>query len=123
MLSCQALFVLAIKRAAWHWALSHRRTVWFSEEFLHVQTNMASFLVARMAAGPHQWTIVTDLETFAKRAPTKNKRAKTMPLGFVSNHQLLDEDLQSAKPLTLDVALSFLAVIDSSKTITGMCAK
>ena len=39
-----------------------------------------------------------------------------MYLGFVSKSQLLDEDLQSAKLLTLDMALSFLAVIDCSTT-------
>ena len=46
-----------------------------------------------------------------------------MYLGFVFKNHLLDEDLQSAKLLTLDMALSFLYVIDCSKTSTGMCAK
>ena len=46
-----------------------------------------------------------------------------MYLGFVSINELLDEDLQSAKPLTLYMALSFLAVIDCNKTNVGMCAK
>ena len=30
-------------RIGYHGPLSHRRTVWFSEEFLHVQPNMAIF--------------------------------------------------------------------------------
>jgi hypothetical protein len=46
-----------------------------------------------------------------------------MYLGFVPTNDLLAEDLQTAKPFTLDMALSFLAVIDCSKTSTGMCAE
>ena len=88
-----------------------------------MQPNMASILMARMAAGPHQWTVVADRETFAKRAQT-NTRAKTMYLGFFfSKHQLTDDDLQSAKLLTLDMSLSFMAVIYCSKNSPGMCAK
>ena len=84
-------------------ALASRRTAWFSEEFLHVQPKMASMFVARMTAGPHQWTVVTDRETSAKRAQN-NKRAKTMYLGFVSQNHVHDKDLQSAKLLSLDMA-------------------
>ena len=87
-----------------------------------MQPEMASMFVARMATKPHQWTVVADKETFAKRAQI-NKRAKNMYLGCVPKHQLLDGDLQSAKLLTLDMALSFLAVIDCNKVSAGMCAK
>ena len=78
-----SVFVLAIKRAAWHCELSHRCTVWFSEEFLHEQPHMASIFVARMAAMPHPWTVVTDRGTFCKESGENNKRAKTMYQGFV----------------------------------------
>ena len=51
------------------------------------------------------------------------KRANTMYLGFVSKHQLRDEDAQSAKLLTANMALSCVAVMGRCKTLTGMCAK
>jgi len=41
-------------RVGYHRALSRRRTVWFSEEFLHLHQKMARFFVARMGAGPHR---------------------------------------------------------------------
>ena len=109
-------------RVGYHRALSRRRTVWFSEEFLHLHPKMARVFVARMGAGPHRWTVVTDRETFAQRAQ-RHKRAKTMYLGFVSQHQLRDEDVQSSKLLTANMALSFLADMDRGKTSTGVCAK
>jgi hypothetical protein len=54
---------------------------------------------------------------------TQKKTIKDHVPGVCVQTQMLDEDLQSAKLSTLDVGLSFLAVIDSSKTSTGMCAK
>ena len=106
MLPCQALF--CSRRQAWclalaprvgyHRALSRRRTVWFSEEFLHLHPQLARFVLARMGASSHRWSGVADRETFAQRAKG-NKRAKTMYLGLVSKHQLRDEDAQSAKLL------------------------
>ena len=80
-----------------------------------------SFL-ARVGASSHRWTVVTDREMFAQKAQ-RNKRAKTMHLGFVPKHQLRDEDAQSAKLLTANMALSFLADMGRCRSSTGMCAK
>ena len=75
-----------------------------------------------MGAGPHRWTVVTDRETFAQRAQ-RNKRAKTMYLGFVSKHQLRDEDAQNAKLLTANMAPSFLADMDRCRNQHGHVCK
>ena len=122
-------FVLAVQvvlgtgpRVGYHRALARRRTVWFSEEFLHLHPKMARGFVARMGAGPHQWTVVTDRGAFAQRAQ-RDTRAKTMYLGFVSKQQLRDEYVQSAKLLTANMALSILADVDRCTTSTGTCAK
>ena len=122
-------FVLAVKRGAWHWppcsyhrACPRCRTVWFSEEFLHLRPKLARVVLTRTGASSHRWSVVTDRETFAQRAKG-NKRAKTMFLSFVSKQQLRDEDAQSAKLLPANMALSFLADMDRCKTSTGMCAK
>jgi uncharacterized protein YfiM (DUF2279 family) len=69
-------------RVGYHRALSRRRTVWFSEEFLHLHPKLARVFLSRMGASSHRWSVVTDRETFAQRAKGK-KRAKTRCLGFV----------------------------------------
>ena len=110
-------------RVGYHRALSRRRTVWFSEEFLHLHPKLARVLLTRMGASSHRWSVVTDRETFAQRAKG-NKRAKTMFLGFVSKHQLRDEDAQRAKPMTAKKHGSFIpGRHDRCQTNTGMCAK
>ena len=130
MLRCQALF--CSRRQAWclalaprvgyHRALARRRTVWFSEEFLHLHSKVARVFLTRMGASSHRWSVVTDRETFAQRAKG-HKGAKAMFLGFVSKQQLRDEDVQRARLLTANMALSFLADMDRCKPSPGMCAK